>query len=144
MGVEEKDKGTEEKKPERKDREDRKKSYKEEREEKRKIIREEKKEAPKEDNKEIVQEVKEESKTKRYSDKRKEERLKREREKAEKKKRDDGIVTIIDVEDESSRDDVTEGLTEAVAGLEIKGAAAVEPNEVPPPPVEKEKRVKKS
>merc|ERR1719470_185147 len=61
----------------------------------------------------------------------------------EKKKRDDGIVTIIDVEDETSRDDVTEGLTEAVAGLEIKDAAAPESTE--PPQAEKEKRrVKKS
>merc|ERR1712058_33338 len=87
----------------------------------------------------------EESKTKRYSDKRKEERLKREREKAEKKKRDDGIVTIIDVEDESSKDDVTEGLAEAIAELDIKGAAAPDPesNDVPPQ-VEKEKKVKKS
>merc|ERR1712227_1028898 len=45
-------------------------------------------------------------KTKRYSDKRKEERLKREKEKAEKKRREAGIITI---EDDSSRDDVTEG-----------------------------------
>merc|ERR1712025_130044 len=112
----------------------------EEREEKRRM-RDEKKEAFKEDSKEVVPEVKEESKTKRYSDKRKEERLKREREKAEKKKRDDGIVTIIDVEDESSKDDVTEGLAEAIAELDIKGAAAPDPesNDVPPQ-VEKDKK----
>merc|ERR1719312_2106415 len=108
-----------------------------------KKMREDKKEVTKEDSKEVVPEVKEESKTKRYSDKRKEERLKREREKAEKKKRDDGIVTIIDVEDESSKDDVTEGLTEAVADLDLKGAAAPESNDLPPQ-VEREKKVKKS
>merc|ERR1712096_353099 len=92
---------------------------------------------------EEIPEAKEESKTKRYSDRRKEERLKREKEKAEKKKRDDGIVTIIDVEDESSKDDVTEGLTEAVAELDIKGAAAPESTEQAPQ-AEKEKKVKKS
>ena len=61
--------------------------------------------------------------------------------KAEKKKKDDGgIVNIIDVEDESSKDDVTEGLVEAVGGMDFKDS--VELVEVHQP--EKEKRAKKS
>merc|ERR1711973_1010093 len=58
---------------------------------------------------EVNDDLKEETKTKRYSDKRKEERLRREKEKAEKTKRKDDIIDIEDdmTDDASVRDDVS-------------------------------------
>jgi len=127
-----------------KDKDDKRRNFKDEREDKRKSTKENKKEPVKEESKSSVLEIKEESKTKRYSDRRKEERLKREREKAEKKKKDDGsIVTIIDVDDESSKDDVTECIySEANDRAELKQDCMQEVVDAPNP--EKEKKVKKS
>merc|ERR1711915_225695 len=68
---------------------------------------------------ESIDEAKEDGKTKRYSDKRKEERLKREKEKAEKMRKEEGIITI---EDDSSRDDVTEGTSFAAEIVTIDTA----------------------
>jgi len=122
---------------------DEKKKYKEDKDEKRRQFREERKDL-KEDPKDQAQEVKEEGKTKKYSDRRKEERLKREREKAEKKRKEDGIITIIDVEDESSRDDVTDPTPESSALSENKISITHENSEGVGAQPEKEKRGKKS
>merc|ERR1712228_889961 len=97
----------------------------------------------KEDPKDQAQEVKEEGKTKKYSDRGKEERLKREREKAEKKRKEDGIITIIDVEDESSRDDVTDPTPESSALSENKISITHENSEGVGAQPEKEKDEKK-
>ena len=57
-----------------------------------------------------------ESKAKKYSDRRKEDRQRRDKEKADKKRKEEDIITI---DDDSSRDDVLEDLSEAAKSLSL-------------------------
>jgi len=76
-------------------------------------------------------ESKDESKTKKYSDRRKEDKQRRDKEKSEKKKKEEEIITI---DDDTSRDDILEDLSEAAQSLGLNEPG--EPAEI----VKKEKR----